>query len=225
MQLIQKDRNPDAFALATEAAKYIPIDPLLADLWERMSRVVNIHTDPEGADVYVKPYETPDANWQYLGRSPLLKTHIPLAFLRWKLQRARHKSFEGTLPDEQWLSLQLTPDSPVEIMFALTKSESAQAGMVRVPGGSFSPDITGLDYLPDVQLQDFWIDQYEVTNEEYKEFVHAGGYTNRQYWKEPFVRDGRTLSWDEAMGLFRDKTGRPGPATWELGEFPEGQGN
>ena len=211
--------------MAKQAERYIPNDPVLAESWPRMSRVVNIHTDPEGADVYVKPYETPDGKWQYLGRSPLLKTQIPLAFLRWKLQIAGYKDFEGTLPDEQWLSLQVTPNSPVEIMFALIKSGSAQAGMVRIPGGKFSPDITGLDYLPDVQLQDFWIDQHEVTNEEYKKFVAAGGYTNPRYWKVPFVKDNKTLSWEEALQLFLDKTGRPGPATWELGEYPEGQGN
>ena len=31
------------------------------------------------------------------------------------------------------------------------------------------------------------------------------------------------LSWDEAVTAFRDATGRPGPATWEVGTYPEGQ--
>ena len=38
------------------------------------------------------------------------------------------------------------------------------------------------------------------------------------------MRGGRTLGWDEAMALLRDRTGRPGPATWESGDYPEGQG-
>ena len=63
------------------------------------------------------------------------------------------------------------------------------------------------------QLPDFWMDRYEVTNREFKRFVDAGGYRERKYWKESF---------DLAERL-RDKTGRPGPATWELGTFPEGQ--
>ena len=40
-----------------------------------------------------------------------------------------------------------------------------------------------------------------------------------------FVRGGKTLSWEKAMALLHDKTGRPGPATWELGDYPEGQGD
>ena len=62
-----------------------------------------------------------------------------------------------------------------------------------------------------------------MTNEEFKRFVDAGGYTTRELWKEPFTRDGRSVRWDEAMTLFRDTTGRPGPSTWELGAFPKGE--
>jgi hypothetical protein len=32
-----------------------------------------------------------------------------------------------------------------------------------------------------------------------------------------------TLSFDEAIALFKDSSGRPGPATWEAGRYPEGQ--
>ncbi|MCK5377715.1 MAG: SUMF1/EgtB/PvdO family nonheme iron enzyme, partial [Acidobacteria bacterium] len=55
-----------------------------------------------------------------------------------------------------------------------------------------------------------------------KEFVDAGGYRSREFWREPIVDDGRELSWDEAVDRFRDTTGRRGPAGWELGSYPEG---
>jgi formylglycine-generating enzyme required for sulfatase activity len=32
------------------------------------------------------------------------------------------------------------------------------------------------------QLPGFWIDKYEVTNENFKEFLDAGGYSNPAYW-------------------------------------------
>ena len=31
------------------------------------------------------------------------------------------------------------------------------------------------------------------------------------------------MTWDEAVGRFRDRTGRPGPATWTAGTYPDGQ--
>ena len=46
-----------------------------------------------------------------------------------------------------------------------------------------------------VGLPPFAIDRYEVTNRQYKEFVDRGGYRSPRYWTQPFVKDGRTLSW------------------------------
>ena len=74
-----------------------------------------------------------------------------------------------------------------------------------------------------MQLNDYFIDKYEVTNRQYKQFVAAGGYRDRKYWQEPFLKDGRPLSWENAIALFVDRTGRPGPATWEAGDYLEGQ--
>ena len=53
--------------------------------------------------------------------------------------------------------------------------------------------------------------------------MDAGGYRTREYWQEPFVRDGRPVAYDDAVREFRDATGRAGPSTWELGHYPDGQ--
>jgi dienelactone hydrolase len=85
--------------------------------------------------------------------------------------------------------------------------------MVRVPSTEAAPGT----------LPDFFIDRYEVTNLEYKRFVDAGGYRNPVYWQRPFVKDGRELTWVEAMGEFVDPSGQPGPSTWMAGSYLEGQ--
>ena len=46
-----------------------------------------------------------------------------------------------------------------------------------------------------------------------------------RYWKQPFIRNGRTLPWRDAVQEFRDATNRPGPAGWQLGTYPEGMGD
>jgi eukaryotic-like serine/threonine-protein kinase len=77
--------------------------------------------------------------------------------------------------------------------------------------------------MPELELRDYWIDQHEVTNRQFKQFLDQGGYQKRDYWKQNFVRDGKHLSWEEAMALFRDAAGRPGPKDWIQGEYPKGQ--
>ncbi len=213
-----------AFKLAAEAERYIPDDPLLDRLRSRFSRDVKIYSHPPGASVYAKPYTDPDAEWRYLGQTPIESIRIPLGFSRMKLEMddfrtiydiswngsflsdtLRYKLPEaGSLPND----MELLPD--FAIWFHITAA----------PAGLHMP---GLEHLEAEQISDFLMDRHEVTNEAYKRFVDAGGYQNPKYWKYPFVKDGRTLAWEEAMALFTDKTGRPGPGTWEVRDYPDGQ--
>jgi dienelactone hydrolase len=98
--------------------------------------------------------------------------------------------------------------------------------MVRAMGTTspFSVFVLGLE-LPRVVLKPFWIDRQEVSNREFKRFVDAGGYRRREFWRHSFTDGKRVLTWEEAQAVFRDATGRNGPAGWELGAFPEGQGD
>ena len=73
-------------------------------------------------------------------------------------------------------------------------------------------------------LEEYLLDRCEVTNRRYKEFVDDGGYRRPEFWKQKFLRGGKEIPPEEAMRSFVDKSGRPGPATWELGDYPEGQG-
>jgi dienelactone hydrolase len=72
-------------------------------------------------------------------------------------------------------------------------------------------------------LSDYLIGRHEVTNRAFKQFVDSGGYRRRELWTHPFALKGRELPWSDAMARFTDKTGRPGPAGWEGGTYPEGQ--
>ena len=92
-------------------------------------------------------------------------------------------------------------------------------------GGMYYAENTGFDDLPEIELGDFLIDKLEVTNRDFMRFVEVGGYQKKDCWKNPFIKNGRILAWNEAMVEFVDKTGRPGPASWEGGYYPQGQEN
>jgi serine/threonine protein kinase/formylglycine-generating enzyme required for sulfatase activity/dienelactone hydrolase len=201
-RLIEKQRYSDAYRLASDARRYAPdaVARLERESWESLS----VETQPPGAEVAMRDYLETDAGWVPLGRSPL-KGRVPFGHLRWRIAKAGYEPIEAAAFARQ-------------LSFRLDPAGSSPQGMVRVPGGPFQ-----LRSLPAVELPDFWLDRHEVTNEEFQRFVDAGGYRDRRFWKEPFRRDGRELSWEEAMVAFRDSTGRPGPATWELGTFTAGE--
>jgi eukaryotic-like serine/threonine-protein kinase len=142
---------------------------------------------------------------------------MPLQFLRWQVRK------EGFEPVEvgSWRALLLRKRS--ELHFSLFEETKTPPGMVWVEGGTFSLLDAGIGCMPEVALEPYWIDKFEVTNRDFKKFVDAGGYTTERYWKQKFLKDGKELSWLRAVALFRDKTGRSGPSTWELSNYPEGQ--
>ena len=226
--LIAQDDYGGAFALAKEAAAYIPDDSMLATLWPQMSMTIDIESNPPGAEVSIRDYRATTVTWQALGRTPISGLRLPLALRRARLVRDGHVLREGWL-SRQSQTLGATPHS---LRYDLTPVGSVPEGMVWVPGvhppledaGVNMVPVAGLDHLLPFLLGDYLIDQYEVTNKSYKEFVDAGGYRTPAYWRVPFVKDGRTLSFEEAVESFIDATGRPGPSTWQVSEYPKGRG-
>jgi len=204
----------EPFRLALEAEKYIPKNSKLKELFRRCSLDVKIETEPPGADIYVKEYSDPEAEWEYLGVSPVEKARLPVGIFRWKMEK---EGFGTVLAaSSSWGGISGNTDqlfSPIHLVRVLDKEGILPPGMVRVPGAQ----------MPNGNLNDFFMDKFEVTNSQYKEFVDGGGYANREYWKHEFIKNGKVLNWDEAMAEFVDQTGRPGPSSWQAGFYPEAQ--
>jgi pimeloyl-ACP methyl ester carboxylesterase len=212
--LADKGDTVGAYRLALEAAKYISDEPALCHLWLEVSQVVSVHSEPAGAAVLWKQYAQLNAPWQKLGQTPLDRARLPAGQIRIQIMMAGYEPIEVAADRV----------SPREISasaydFRLDPVGTATSRMVRIPDNSR----TSTALVQSRALGDFEIDTYEVTNRQFKEFVDRGGYRRREFWKVPFVKDGRTQSWDDAMSLFVDPTGRPGPATWEVGTYAPGQ--
>jgi eukaryotic-like serine/threonine-protein kinase len=210
LDLADQAKYPEAFALAVQSERYIPGDPILARLWPKISRTLSIRSEPAGADVWINSYRGTDAGWQHAGRTPIASLRIARDIFRVRLSKPGFDTALRVAPTA-WF-----PDR-VDLIVPLVAEADVPRGLVRIPGGIDS------GIVEPRAVGDFWIDRHEVTNREFKRFVDAGGYEKREYWKIPFVRDERELSWAQALQGFRDTTGRPGPAGWELGHYPEGE--
>ncbi len=198
-----------AFLLLQKAQKYLPGDPQLASIAKSLTRRVSIQSSPPGATVEIQDYRTPGGAWLALGAAPLSGVLIPDGYFRWRVSKP------GT---GQLLAAPFTRD---KMQFDLAPAGTA-AGMVHIPKGFFVALIGFIGWVAS-PLPAYDLDQFEVTNRQYREFVDQGGYRKREYWKQPFTKDGKEMTWDQAIDLFRDPTGRPGPSTWEGGHFPQGQ--
>jgi tRNA A-37 threonylcarbamoyl transferase component Bud32 len=204
-RLAEEGAWEEAYALTKEADNQAPNDSAVQALWPLFSWRMNFSTEPPGATVYRKAYRAPEDAWEVLGTTPLDSVPFPfgLSKLRFELEGYR----PAVAATAHWLplpTLELQPDS------------SEPDDFIWIPGWT-PPDLG-------VELGPYRLGRYEVTNREYKEFVDAGGYEKRGYWTEPFVENGREISWEEAMARFVDRTGQPGPSTWEVGDYLPNQG-
>ncbi len=200
------------YDLAVEAERFVPGNPRLDSLFGRCAVHINIGTEPPGAKVYYKRYDKNEADWTYLGESPIDSVRMPIATLLWKFEK---EGFEPVQAVATTWNIEMKSKSfftPFHLMRRLDRSSVFPPGMVRVNDQRVEP-----------VLDDFFIDKFEVTNKRYQRFVLAGGYLDRKYWKVDIEEDGKVLTWEQAMARFVDQTGRPGPANWEAGEYPEGK--
>jgi dienelactone hydrolase len=222
-RLVEREQFYPAFDLARRIEPYVGGEQEWQRLFQAASRPIDIDSLPAGAAVYYKPYGQQLEPWRLLGQTPIRKLRIPRNLLAWKVEKNGYVSVADVGLLARYITLlQLAPDVPH--MFVLDTPDRLPAGMVRAsPRGLQLLAIAGLEHIPPFELQDFWIDRTEVTNRDFKRFVDAGGYRDRRYWTQPFVRAGAEVSWNVAMAAFRDRTGQQGPATWELGTYPEGK--
>jgi len=210
VELVKEADYRAAFPLAQRAMKHIPEDPTLMELWPRISRDYSIKTTPAGARIWLREYSAMDEPWQYLGQSPLENITLARDTYRWKIEK------EGFA----------THECVVHYSFDVRLQEGGLASdMVWIDAWAAEISTTSDAQGTTVEAPPYLIDRYEVTNEQFKRFVDQGGYENRDYWRESqFLKEGRKISWEQAISEFVDKTGQPGPATWEEGTYPEGQG-
>ncbi len=205
-ELVLARKGFAAYKVLQQAERYAPNDPAVVKIKAETLWPEPVRSNPPSADVYARDYTDSQGEWYYLGKTPLDQNRLPHGFYAFRVSKGGYETVFATNGGGRLSHIVLDP------VGALPPQ------MVRVPAGEVDP--TG--HAP-TNLDDFFIDKFEVTNAEYKKFVDAGGYQEPKYWKIPFVKDGRTLQFREAMQLFRDKTDRLGPATWELGTFASGE--
>ena len=188
----------------------LPEDPALVDLFSKLSIRVNIRSDPPGAKVFLKEYGAPDSAWQLLRDHPAgagQGSHLVLRCTDGKGRLCAGARCSD--PDSRLHAAR--GGSRTLLERTLDPVGAVPPEMVRIPGFRQLPGIGPVD--------DFVMDRYEVTNKSFKEFIDNGGYQKKEYWTQPFLKNGRPLTWEAAMKEFVDQTGRPGPATWQAGNI------
>ncbi|HEY7914411.1 MAG TPA: SUMF1/EgtB/PvdO family nonheme iron enzyme, partial [Blastocatellia bacterium] len=227
-ELARAQKYFEAFGLASSVSRHLPEDPALARLMPQIAAPVTVETEPAGALVYIKRFSTDGkdeaAGRELFGATPLADKRLARGDYILQIEK------DGYCPAETIIST--TPirgagtfimPPPVRIEHRLIEQGAIPEGMVFVPGGEYRLVSWRRPTDTRVRLDDYFIDKYEVSNRDYKEFILSGGYLKKEYWKHPFHKEGRSITPEEAMAEMRDRTGLPGPRDWSNQQYPEGK--
>jgi len=213
-----------AYLLAREVEKLSPEEARAAALFTVCTSPVTIRTDPPGASVRARFYGEPDGTWTEFGVTPVVDRAFPRGVTRLELVKDGFCTAEDVVLNLSRSLNNATDPVAATWDYVLRPAGAPPAEMADVSGGCSPLFMPGLDHLEPEPLGPFLMDRHPVTNREFRRFVDEGGYAREEFWREPFVAaDGAVLPRGEAMARFTDTLGRPGPATWALGECPAGE--
>jgi len=221
---------PAAYELIRQVEAVMPGEPTVNRLLPTVSMTLSVRTKPDGADVYLRLY-APDergavAERQHVGATPVDDLQVARGDYVLSLERAGFATVERTVSGTILRASRFVMmPPPIEIDMVLAPVDQHPSDMVPVPGGDYRLVAWSRPTDARVRLGDFLIDRYEVSNDDYKAFISAGGYLKREYWTDPFVENGRTLAWDEAMDRLVDRSGLAGPREWSGQNVPDGRGD
>ncbi len=203
-------QNDSAWMLARRATAILPKDSTLATLWPRFARKAMLRTQPEGVSISRASFRD-TSQWIVLGTTPMTDSiWLPLGIGRVRAEKSGFRTQNGLM-------------GTGSRTFMLDSVTAPDSDMAHIPGGTFGVFLVGLDVNRTLTLGDYRMDKLEVTNRQYKAFVDAGGYSKREYWPAELTSDGVGPTFEAAVAKFTDRTGRPGPSTWEAGAYPAGQ--
>ena len=209
--LADSGRFADAYTALTQAERALPGDSAVARLMPKVADILTVTSEPAGARVYIQRFAAEAADHPgdsvLLGETPIRERRMARGDYRLVFVKdgfipvATPSAAHGSRPRRSGYRT----GEAVTISVRLAPTAAAPPDMVLVPGGSYRLVGPKMPLGLEARLDDYFIDKYEVSNEQYRAFVAAGGY------RAP------------SLQRFTDRSGMSGPRGWTGQEYPQGQ--
>ena len=202
------------FKNSIDLLKTYPENQILKSFLKKTSWTVNVDSDLENTDVYVRFLR--DSVWSYIGKAPIDSISVPNLWPREKsfIVKLINGDIEHIGEVEQSGLFEISLLKKLPKNFVLKSAGNNQ--LMFFPGFYFGDNNS---------WSAFGVSKYEVSNSEFKKFIDEGGYDNEDYWDFPIKIDGENYTYKNTIKRFTDKFGRFGPGNWRYGQYPKGEDN
>jgi formylglycine-generating enzyme required for sulfatase activity/tRNA A-37 threonylcarbamoyl transferase component Bud32 len=199
-QLADSNRYVEAYEAYMDAEKASPQDSMVLKLRPRVEDILGVTSEPAGAKVYAQRFGDKDSvSW---GATPISPHRMPRGDYRVTVTK------EGFVPVTTMSATHgsrsrkngFRTGESVTIAVKLAPAADVPPNMIFVPGGEYTLVSPKMPAGIKATLDDYFIDTYEVSNDQYRAFVAraGGGYPKG----------------------FTDRAGMAGPRGWTGQEYP-----
>lgn len=225
-ELAAAGKTFDAYDLAVKIRPELPESPELKKIEPLFADTLTVHSDPPGAKVFLRRFQKAGdrySDWFEIGQTPIESMEIARGqyLVRVELDgyASMVRSVSGRFPD--YVTDLIGPPA-LSIDVKLRPAAEIPEGMTLVPGGEYRLVSYTRPYEKPVNVGDFLIDKFEVSNAQYRKFILAGGYSNADLWPRYVEVENRRVQFSEAVKRFVDQTGLPAPRGWTDQNYPSG---
>jgi formylglycine-generating enzyme required for sulfatase activity/tRNA A-37 threonylcarbamoyl transferase component Bud32 len=217
----------EAFDLAEVNEPLLRNDPTRARLELVYADSITLESQPPGAAVWIQRLESGGGmgDKRAVGVTPVRNVRIARGEYLLTVAKDGFSTFRRVVASPPILKVFPIIRRGIIAEVRLLEADRTPPGMVFVPGGERELANWGIGGGRKVRLDDYCMDENEVSNEQFMGFISAGGYQRREFWRHTFVKDGLVIPWEAAMREFVDRTRMPGPRAWTGQGFPEGKGH
>ena len=210
----EEKNNLYIFKKTKALLKKFPENEILKNYFIKSSWKINVSSDVEGTEVYIKYHK--DSIWNYAGITPIDSLRVPA--ITWDVHDFNLKLINGNtefIPDgEEYGHFDFSLINKVPEGFLFKKKKE-----------NIFMNFPGIFLGSDNLIPPFAVSKTEVSNQQFKEFIDDGGYENSEFWDFPININGKEYSFENSVKLFTDKFGKFGPVNWTYGNFIEGEEN